>query len=1018
MAVPTTPAELIELVRKSEILDAARLDAGMQRIHARIAPETARQLAAAMVKIGLLTQFQAEQFLLGKYRGFTIGKYKVLERLGAGGNSNVYLCEHLMVQRRVAVKVLPSARADNPAALARFYREARAAGVLNHPNLVKCHDIDQDNGLHFLVIDYVDGTNLQDLVTRFGPLTIVRAVHYLRQAAAGLQYAHQSGLIHRDIKPANILLERTGLVRILDLGLARFFQDEADQLTLNFDEKNVLGTADYVSPEQALNSHDVDIRADIYSLGATFYFLLAGHPPFPEGKAAQKLIWHQTRDPRPLHEERAEVPEALSRLVARMMAKDPAKRPQTPGEVIAALEPWAVDELPPPSNAEMPRLSRAARAANESGSSSFNLPRPANLPGTRPMTTRSMPAMPVGSSPRMATSTPRHASMADLATPSILASPTLPATSRPASNTAPAQAIVAAPVHPSAMLTEQRNEKASSAERPAHRSRSRALRIVALLICGALVGVVARWGVLYWKNPAPSIWKVSRSGNNDALPTISQALEKARPGDRIRVLDPDWEEAVSLDGSEGRGRDVTIEGAAPGGKPVAWRVPHGHATDTPLVSLTAVSGLCMTGFSLDGVDKLKELIALSGPCPGVCFENLTLTGFRDQAIALRDCACEQPLTLQRLRAMPTREAHAALLFETHEGQTNRGIRVIDCRLEGPYQAAVVFQGAAEQIELTHNRIYNSIDGLLARKAASPVSFDVALNGNTFYAIEKVGIHLEAVPLAASSRLLFTRNLFAHTGTLARIDNFSPQPSQVDAQWIWFDDARPGRVGANDPRFFRRTFRVEGQAVTRGILNLACDASFTVYVNGSRVGHGELQPQLRRVYAFDVTRYLQPGENVLAVQGTRKNSDAGLLAQLTYATAGAAPVTLVSDASWRVSLQANTRWTMPGFDDEKWERAKVVGPYGKAPWQELVWDAVVQDSFQGQASRLFPEPSGNVRDLSSQEKFPLLQALPLHFDLPTDTTDDARFLRYGRDSILLESGTPGVPPVDSSSQAKS
>src|SRR5262249_23735228 len=159
---------------------------------------------------------------LGKWRGFTIGKYKVLERLGFGGSGSVYLCEHLIVQRKVAVKVLPHSRSESPAALGRFYREARAAGVLDHPNLVKCHDVDQRNGLHFLVMDYVDGTNLQELVTRFGPMDVTRAAHYICQASLGLQYAHDVGLIHRDVKPANILVDRIGIVRILDLGLARF----------------------------------------------------------------------------------------------------------------------------------------------------------------------------------------------------------------------------------------------------------------------------------------------------------------------------------------------------------------------------------------------------------------------------------------------------------------------------------------------------------------------------------------------------------------------------------------------------------------------------------------------------------------------------------------------------------------------------------------------------------------------------------------------------------------------------
>src|SRR5262245_3838172 len=153
MPVPTTTDELLDLIRKSELIAPQRLDAFLKQITSSAGTLTPRELTAQFVSVGLITQFQAEQFLQGKWRGFTIGKYKVLERIGSGGMGTVYLCGHMVVGRKVAVKVLPSSQADNPSALGRFYREARAAGVLDHPNLVKAHDIDQDGGLHFLVMD-------------------------------------------------------------------------------------------------------------------------------------------------------------------------------------------------------------------------------------------------------------------------------------------------------------------------------------------------------------------------------------------------------------------------------------------------------------------------------------------------------------------------------------------------------------------------------------------------------------------------------------------------------------------------------------------------------------------------------------------------------------------------------------------------------------------------------------------------------------------------------------------------
>src|SRR5437763_5462428 len=179
-------------------------------------------------------------------RRLTIGNDKVLERLGTGGMCAVYLCEHRLMRRRVAVKVLPSAKADEPSSLERFMREARAVAALDHPNIVRAYDIDEEDNLHFLVMEYVDGPSLQEIVKRTGPLDPVRACHYIKQSADGLQHAFdQAALIHRDIKPGNILVDRTGVVKILDMGLARFFNDEEDLLTKKYDE-SVLGTADYL----------------------------------------------------------------------------------------------------------------------------------------------------------------------------------------------------------------------------------------------------------------------------------------------------------------------------------------------------------------------------------------------------------------------------------------------------------------------------------------------------------------------------------------------------------------------------------------------------------------------------------------------------------------------------------------------------------------------------------------------------------------------------------------------------
>src|SRR5262245_12207986 len=233
MPVPTSTNDLLALLRKSDLVAPARLESFLSE-HGDHLPPSPRELVKSLINHALITQFQGDQLLQGKWRGFTLGKYRVLERIGSGGMGTVYLCAHQMVGRKVAVKVLPTSQAENPASLGRFYREARAAGVLDHPNLVKAHDIDQDGGLHFLVMDYVDGSSLQALIGRFGPLSVPRAIEYGRQAAVGLAHAFASGLVHRDVKPANIMLERNGMIRVLDLGLARFFNDHTDLLTVKY----------------------------------------------------------------------------------------------------------------------------------------------------------------------------------------------------------------------------------------------------------------------------------------------------------------------------------------------------------------------------------------------------------------------------------------------------------------------------------------------------------------------------------------------------------------------------------------------------------------------------------------------------------------------------------------------------------------------------------------------------------------------------------------------------------------
>jgi WD40 repeat protein/serine/threonine protein kinase len=386
MPAPASIDEFLELGLKSGLLDQGNLDA-WRTSEGATAATTPKACADALIEGGLLTPFQAEHLLAGKWRGFVIaGKYRLMQRVGAGGMGSVYLCEHVLMKRRVALKVLPASHAEDKAALDRFYREARAVAALDHPNIVRAHDIDREDKLHFLVMEYVDGSSMQDIVKRFGPMDATRAAHYIAQAACGLQHAHEAGIVHRDIKPGNLLVDRTGTVKILDMGLARFFHDDRDELTKQYDKSSVLGTADYLAPEQALDSHAVDIRADIYSLGATLYYLLSGQSPFQDGTVTQKLIWHQVREPKPIGDVRRDVPAELSAVMKQMMAKKPEDRYQTPLEVVDALAAFTQTAIAPPPPEEMPYDNRGGMAdasRSVAGARGIRTLRPAGNGGPR-----------------------------------------------------------------------------------------------------------------------------------------------------------------------------------------------------------------------------------------------------------------------------------------------------------------------------------------------------------------------------------------------------------------------------------------------------------------------------------------------------------------------------------------------------------------------------------------------------------------------------------------------------------
>ena len=307
----------------------------------KASPKDVSELARELIRQKKLTKYQAEEVYRGKAKSLVLGNYVLIEKIGAGGMGLVFKAEHRRMHRTVAIKLLPPHMTKDAAAIARFEREVTAAAKLRHSNIVAADDADCANGVHFLVMEMVEGNDLSALVKKNGPFSVEKAVNYVLQAAKGLEFAHHEGVVHRDIKPANLLLDKKGVVKILDMGLARLNGDgnvdtpkQAELTSTGM----VMGTVDYMAPEQALNTKMADARADIYALGCSLYYLLTGKATYDGDSLMAKLLAHRDQTIPSLRAVRSEVPEQVEAVFKKMVAKTVQDRYQTMTEVIVELE--------------------------------------------------------------------------------------------------------------------------------------------------------------------------------------------------------------------------------------------------------------------------------------------------------------------------------------------------------------------------------------------------------------------------------------------------------------------------------------------------------------------------------------------------------------------------------------------------------------------------------------------------------------------------------------------------------
>lgn len=315
---------------------------------------SAKEIADQLVQLDKLTPYQAKTLVAGDLKHLVLGSYVLLDQLGEGGMGRVFKARHRGMDRLVAIKMLLPEKLSSKSGLKRFAQEVKAAARLTHPNIVTAFDADLEGEVPYLVMEYVDGKDLQSYLTEHGPLPIDTAVGYIRQAARGLAHAHSVGIIHRDIKPGNLLLDKQGTIRILDLGVAQLRpmgvgeEPPADIHAQITRDGAVIGTVDFMAPEQAASAKQADERSDIYSLGCTLYFLLTNEPVYRADSVVDRLIAHRQRPIPSLRVARPDVSPPLDAIFQRMVAKNPADRFANMSELLAALDSLPAQPAGPP----------------------------------------------------------------------------------------------------------------------------------------------------------------------------------------------------------------------------------------------------------------------------------------------------------------------------------------------------------------------------------------------------------------------------------------------------------------------------------------------------------------------------------------------------------------------------------------------------------------------------------------------------------------------------------------------
>ncbi len=783
MAAKPTTESFLNLVAKSELLTVDEIKETLRDYKKRgIDPRNVEAVITEMVDTGVLSKWQAKKLYKGKYKGFFLGRYRLQSLLGKGGMSTVYLAEHALMRRRCAIKVLAPKLVNDKSFLERFQREAHAVASLDHPNIVRAYDVDQavDGGItiHFLVMEYVEGHSLHQHVAKNGPVDPLDLAFFLHQAALGLQHAHDAGFVHRDIKPGNLLLADDNTVKILDLGIARQSDEEEDSLTVT-DGAKVLGTVDFLAPEQAIDSHTVDSRADLYSLGCTAYFLLTGRPPFPTGTVAQRLIQHQRSMPEPVGDTRDDVPADLEQIINQMMAKRPEDRFQSASEIAMVLANWLAENATDTWKSHHPgvveSLSRTAEEYTET-------------PASAQLSDSWLPAE-AGFAPDSSVEFENVAPSEEEGLAAFLT--TLSSDSSGSSvlddsnDSAPGTAKLGGQTTQqtrSKKKSSRPSEESSTSERHPLILGAAAVVVLAmgLGIAGLLTGsedsgegdsanAAADGGAATDAELGQSPEDLGREVLVDSdgdFSTLSAALSflaahkdyyNARQGVPLSTVlvasGQTLTESISIDGAEG-GFPQGIRIVAEGETPITIS-PDG---DKPALQLSNVEGLSFEGFEIDAAGKDVAVI-VRGRNPSTSFRSIKVHNFQQVGLDLQSAGgfVSDELTFAKIEISSDDPRAVGIRIDAASDESSR-LRIENSSFHGAMRAGIEITGETSYIQFRQLVFANQ--GIGIRIDGAPTRLrDVVFAGNTFFKVER-GIVFSSLPDTSTSGLGFYCNLFA------------------------------------------------------------------------------------------------------------------------------------------------------------------------------------------------------------------------------------------------------------------